>query len=346
MAAIIRIGIRLTLVIGLFSVSAQGTIGGNSTNLSDYIDLDDWIIRNPIAYGVSAVPYRSFADSTFAPQIANSEYFYLETFEDGALNTPGIKDTTKVDCLGCSPFMDDFHNPLDPFAYLYTPGYVRGPGAGTDSVDLDDGSLDGWGNSGHSYHMPSAFFHSFPGVFWNRLVTHRIEFQFDETQLGELPDSFGFAWTDGAPGGSLRVQIVDSRNVSRSYSVIQDGSFRPPLLLGDDSGLGTTAEDRFVGITSSTGIRQVTINYRNTIDLPDYTTFPHHLDRLDIPGIDSSTPIHLPVQDYGFEIDHVQYGRLNLTRNGSSITTVPEPGTVPLVALGCLLSLNRRRNRI
>ena len=59
--------------------------------------------------------YSSFADSPFFSQ--SFSYFYLEDFEDGALNTPGV--TT------------------------HQSWYVKGPSASTDSVDADDGVVDG-----------------------------------------------------------------------------------------------------------------------------------------------------------------------------------------------------------
>lgn len=65
-------------------------------------------------------PYLSAADSPFS---LSSPGLLLEDFEDGALDTPGVSSTN---------------------------GAPRGPSGLTDSVDGDDGSIDGSGNGGHS----------------------------------------------------------------------------------------------------------------------------------------------------------------------------------------------------
>ena len=69
-------------------------------------------------------PYLSFADSPFAG--GTYQYFFLEDFEDGALNTPGVSASG---------------------------GFVLGPDPiYRDSVDGDAGPIDGSGTSGHSYY--------------------------------------------------------------------------------------------------------------------------------------------------------------------------------------------------
>lgn len=68
-------------------------------------------------------PYLSFSDSPFANQ--SHDYFYLENFEDGVLNTPGVTASP-----GWVPF---------------TSGGYR------DSVDADDGNIGGSGSQGNSY---------------------------------------------------------------------------------------------------------------------------------------------------------------------------------------------------
>lgn len=64
---------------------------------------------------IGPIPYTSFSASPFNGQPFT--YFYLETFEDGALNTPGV---------------------------IASAGVVLGPGPAIDSVD-------GGGNNGHSF---------------------------------------------------------------------------------------------------------------------------------------------------------------------------------------------------
>lgn len=66
-------------------------------------------------------PYLSEADSPFD---LSQPSFWLETFEDGLLNTPGV---------------------------THVNGAVRGPSDLTDSVDGDTGAIDGNGNDAHSF---------------------------------------------------------------------------------------------------------------------------------------------------------------------------------------------------
>jgi hypothetical protein len=66
-------------------------------------------------------PYLSEADSPFD---LSQPSFWLEDFEDGLLNTPGV---------------------------THINGAVRGPSGLTDSVDGDTGAIDGNGNDAHSF---------------------------------------------------------------------------------------------------------------------------------------------------------------------------------------------------
>src|SRR5436190_16973163 len=68
-------------------------------------------------------PYLSSSDSPFIGPFFS--YFNLENFESGALSVPGVTPSV---------------------------GMVIGPGGGlTDSVDADDGVIDGSGLLGHSF---------------------------------------------------------------------------------------------------------------------------------------------------------------------------------------------------
>jgi ELWxxDGT repeat protein len=81
-------------------------------------DIDSGLTAN---YG--PLPYLSAADSPFDQSKLGTDY-WLEDFEDGKLNTPGVSA--------------DY-------------GFVRSPGSLTDSVDGDDGQIDDNGLDGHSY---------------------------------------------------------------------------------------------------------------------------------------------------------------------------------------------------
>jgi hypothetical protein len=86
----------------------------------------DWTFIGP-------TPYRSTADSPFP--ISINPNFFVETFEDGLLNTRGIVQK-------------------NPFPLPGTGGlaFVRLPGQNTDSVDGDDGLVDGLGLGGDLTH--------------------------------------------------------------------------------------------------------------------------------------------------------------------------------------------------
>lgn len=99
-------------------------------------------------------PYLSLADSPFAG--GSFAYFHLENFEDGLLNTPGVSAAI---------------------------GTVSGPGALTDSVDADDGAIDGFGTGG--------------SVLYSNFATSAFSFTFNASALGGLlPTHAGIVWTD------------------------------------------------------------------------------------------------------------------------------------------------------
>jgi hypothetical protein len=132
-------------------------------------------------------------------------YFHLETFEDGLLNTPGVA------AFGGSAF---------------------GPTADANSVDADDGAVDGLGAAGRSYIGPDGY-----------------EFRFDVAALGQLPTDVGIVVTNGG-GGALQVDFLDmALNPAAS------------LFVGDALD-GQTAGDRFVGINGTTRIGGIRfVNY-------------------------------------------------------------------------------------
>ena len=162
--------------------------------------------------------YRSFADSPFLGNTLGT--FYLEDFEDGALNTPGVAAINNTAGLVMS---------------------VITPAVNTDSVDGDDGAIDGLGRGGHS-------FASFPnGASENLGYT----FVFDAGVLGSLPTHVGIVWTDGGFGASSQVEFFDG-----------GGGFLGmigPVAVGNNSFTGETAEDYFFGVIEAGGIGSFTI---------------------------------------------------------------------------------------
>ncbi len=195
------------------------------------------------------LPYLSKADSPF-PVNGTDPNFYLEDFEDGQLNTPGISQ-------GIS----------DPFLQAI----VLPPSLVTDSVDADDGAIDGNGQGGHSLASVTTLSDllSPPTYFF------LMGFQFNESELGFLPNAFGFVWTDGPAPGSLLMSVRTA-----SGAEFQTVSFTN---LGDGSREGTTADDRFFGVVADEGITGITISGRYTGTL---------------------------LSDQYIEIDHLQYGQL------------------------------------
>ena len=84
-----------------------------------------------------------------------SSYFYLETFEDGLVNTLGLSVYGGIAIMG---------------------EYV-------DSIDGDDGVIDGNGSAtGHS--------------LWSNWTETVLTFNFDVDLLGALPTYAGLVWTD------------------------------------------------------------------------------------------------------------------------------------------------------
>lgn len=160
-------------------------------------------------------PYLSSADSPFDL----SSNFYLEDFEDGELNTPGIVGEVRI-------------RPSLPTV---------------DSVDADDGVIDGFGFDGHSA-LPRDVFCTGPTCY---AVS---DFDFNTNAFGRLPNAVGVVWTDGYPDDQFVMEIYDST-----------GQFADRYLL---SGLGdplvgsiegSTAEDRFIGAIYGPGIGHLTI---------------------------------------------------------------------------------------
>jgi hypothetical protein len=152
--------------------------------------------------------YLGFGDSPFDG--LSFEYFFLEDFESGQWSVPGVG--------------------------LGGDGQILGPGSLTDSVDEDDGLIDGSGLEGHS-----LFAHG------------NVDFTFDEQELGALPTHVGIVWTDGASGRNTFFEAFDAAGLSLGTL--------GPFTFGDASNAGTTVDDRFLGIIHDGGIAAVVVHY-------------------------------------------------------------------------------------
>lgn len=168
-------------------------------------------------------PYRSAADSPF-PIDGSNPNFFLEDFEDGALNTPGLLQS----------------------ASIFSQGIVLRPQAGVHSVDGDDGVIDGQGSGGRSL-APRAqlIYLTDPPRTWSSL-----HFAFDATALGFLPNSFGFVWTHEIPK-SIGITLYDSDGGVMASKFINGG--------GELSAM-PSEDDRFIGVTSNVGFAAVEVS--------------------------------------------------------------------------------------
>lgn len=155
-------------------------------------------------------PYLCASDSPFA-DLGLGGSIVLEDFEDGELSTAGV--TTN--------------------ATVYT-------GFGEDSVDCDDGMIDGDGSSGYSVVAFGAI---------------GVRFDFDAAVLGGFPTHAGLVWTDGSTLNNVVFEAFDAGGVSLGTIVAGD--------LSDSSFFGTTDEDRFLGVVHAGGISAI-----NVIDNP------------------------------------------------------------------------------
>jgi hypothetical protein len=172
------------------------------------------ILAAPAAANVTPVgpsPYFSFNDSPF--HNVQFQWFVLLTAEPGAESHAGVSILNSGG----------------------TAAQVVG-GSLVDSVDGDDGAIDGSGANGHSYFACPSF----------------IEVRFDAAILGSLPTHAGIVWTDGM--GLVTVNAYNAANalIGTVTGNTADGNY--------NSG---TAEDRFYGFISTVGIARLTIADQN-----------------------------------------------------------------------------------
>lgn len=149
--------------------------------------------------------YVQFSDSPFFG--GSFGYFYLEDMEDDLFSQPGVTKSA---------------------------GNVIGPGGLTDSVDADDGVVDGSGTSGRSLFSGSG--------------STGITFTFDALVLGALPTHAGIVWTDGAGTINFEARDAGGSLIGSLSGTHADGSIT-----------GQTAEDRFYGVQYAAGIKSIKI---------------------------------------------------------------------------------------
>jgi PEP-CTERM motif len=141
---------------------------------------------------------------------------------------------------GSPTFLDDLEDGSLGASVLASGGNVIGPGSFNgfrDSVDGDDGRIDGSGVSGRSW--------------FSSTVT------FTYVGSGPLPTAFGLVWTDGSGTITFSAKGAAGQSLgSWSFPGIPDGNFA-----------GGTAEDRFFGVQFAGGIQSITIGAGGTIEV-------------------------------------------------------------------------------
>lgn len=156
---------------------------------------------------------------------------------------------------------------------------LKGPGPNTDSVDGDDGAIDGSGNGGNSALQPVG-------------VTASIEF--DDRVLGELPTSFAFAVTDAAPGAQrVFVQVFN-------FDLAELGLWTY-VINGDESGDGKTAEDRLIHLESLGGMRRIEITPLDSAMEIDHIQYKLPNPPTGVAVVEGASP-YLSIADSGFTI--------------------------------------------
>lgn len=193
-------------------------------------------------------PYFCFDDSPFKPLAF--DYFYLETFESGLGNLPGVT--------------------------INAPWTTNTPSNLTDSVDADDGSIDGAGSAGHSL---------FSGGGQPNLII-----SFNATALGgHLPTHVGIVVTDigqtssGPPGIGVVTLTGEATNATPLGFLVKT-NFGNGSLLGNSP--GATTEDRFLGVSSMLGIAHIRLFLTNSADWEvDHLQFGYASESIQLPNL-------------------------------------------------------------
>ena len=165
-----------------------------------------------IFYGPTG-PYQEASDSPFDG--LPFEYFHLEDFEDGSLDSPGL-DLSADSILAPGPF--------------------------TDSVDADDGIIDGDGTAGWSWEGdPSGL-----------SVEVTLTITFDGATLGRLPTHAGFVFTNAILPLDITLEAFDGSGVSTGSLFVDDF---------DVAGGLTAATAQFFGAADPGGIGRLEFTY-------------------------------------------------------------------------------------
>lgn len=191
---------------------ATTTDASTGTDAADAADAADAGKIVPPGLG-EPVSYKRRADSPFFGVVL-PVYDHFEDWEDGLVNTPGV--TPSSTAVGASF------------------------GALVDSVDGDDGTVDG------KCEKAAGLCNSgFSG-------DGQISFTFDAAQLGgQLPSHVGIAWTDGSTGCDAIFEAYDAADVLI-------GS-KTAAAVGDNTNVGSYDEDRYFTVVHAAGVKRVVV---------------------------------------------------------------------------------------
>ena len=141
--------------------------------------------------------------------------------------------------------LEDMEDRSVDFGILTSTGLPIGPGTNTDSVDGDDGNLDGLGRNGSSYFGADEVLIQFPAA---------------------VPEA-AVVWTDGPAGTRVEFEAYGPGMVSLGV--------HGPFQHANGSTLGQTDEDRLYGVRHPDGIvaiRLLSLDGNRTIEL-DHVQF-------------------------------------------------------------------------
>jgi hypothetical protein len=253
------------------------------------------ILRAQTLLGPS--PYLQASNSPFS----GLSGFTVDNLEDNALNIAGVSADS---------------------------GSVLGPGSLTDSVDGDDGVIDGFGNNGHSFIGSGST---------------GITFTFNAALIGFVPKSAGIVWTDA--DNPIAFEAFDTMGASLGTLIGNHA---------DGSSSGTTAEDRFYGVSFAGGIGSIRISsgpFGMELDHVQYAA----AEVLRFPG-DFNGDLKVDAADYvawrktdgtpaGYNEWRSHFG-LSFGSGSAASAAVPEPTTLTLVLLNSLCLACRHAGRI
>ncbi len=182
-----------------------------TTVLSTVFTLSILVTSSLSAAVLGPTHYTQVSDSPFSG--LSFDYFYLEDFEDHLLNTPGVSANSVGGLVTSTSFS----------------------GSIIDSVDADDGSVNGVCSNCDSYFASGST---------------GITFTFDANVLGMLPTHVGIVWTDG--DGTTFFEAFDQADTSL-------GSVGP-VTIATSGYYGQIDEDSFFGATNTAGISSIFIS--------------------------------------------------------------------------------------